>query len=580
MSSTKIRFGEFELDPARYLLTRGDQPVRLERIPMDLLLYLVRQQGRLVGRDEIVEQLWGKDVFLDTDNSINTAIRKIRKALGDTPEHSRYLETVPGKGYRFISSTQQTAPQPQPQRVMLAVLPFENLSGDPSQEYFSDGLTEETIMRLGQLSPSQLGVIARTSCMVYKNTDKNVVVIGRELGVNYLLEGSVRRDADRVRVTAQLIRVEDQVHLWAENYDRSFQSFIDLQGEVALAIAEQVQLKLSSQEKAAFALASSGNMDAYDHYLRGRYHYARVSFPELRQAIQHFRQATAHDPNFAPAYAGLADCLVVLPVTSDVKSSEVFPEAKQAIGAALRLDPKSAEAHSSDGDVKFWYDWDWQAAELSFRRSLSLNPNYAPSHLMLAHTLSNIGRHDEALEAIQQARLLDPLSLIASTMHGQFLYHSGQDDSAIRILERTLQVEPHFWVAHVCLAKVYIKVGRYADAIASAEKSRLYSGCSEGLALAGYAHAANGDRAAADALASLHEIATTRYVPPCYIALVYAGLQEYERSLEWLHRGYEERDVHMTFLRDHKWNWLQRTAEGQLLLSRMKLTQPAESLSA
>src|SRR5437762_7641713 len=255
MASERIQLGQFVLDVSRYELTCAGKPVRMERIPMDLLILLVRENGRLVSRDEIIERLWGKDIFFDTDNSINTAIRKIRRALGEDPEKPRYIETVQGKGYRFKSRTDPTTGitsahgEVERPRIMLAVLPFENLSGDPGQEYFSDGLTEETIVRFGKMSPQRLGVIARTSAMAYKRTDKSVFQIGQELGVDYVLEGSVRREADRVRVTAQLIRVSDQIHLWAENYDRQLPGFLDIHGEIGRAVAAQVKLKLLAEEE-------------------------------------------------------------------------------------------------------------------------------------------------------------------------------------------------------------------------------------------------------------------------------------------------------------------------------------------
>ena len=253
MSSERVQFGPFVLDADQYALTRAGKPVRLERIPMDLLLLLVREKGKLISREEIIERLWGKNLYFDTDNSINTAIRKIRNALGDDAGHPQYVETVLGKGYRF-KEQMVVAPVVEPApieraRIMLAILPFENLSGDPAQEYFSDGLSEETIMRLGQMSPRQLGVIARTSSMAYKQTDKSVAQIGHELGVDYVLEGSVRRDGDRVRITAQLIRVQDQIHLWAENYDRQLPGILDIHGEIGAAIADQVKLKLMAEEK-------------------------------------------------------------------------------------------------------------------------------------------------------------------------------------------------------------------------------------------------------------------------------------------------------------------------------------------
>jgi TolB-like protein len=248
MAPERVQFGKFVLDLGRYELTCAGKAIHLERIPMDLLILLVRENGRLIGRDEIIERLWGKGLHFDTDNSINTAIRKIRHALRDNPGNPQYIETVLGKGYRFKDRAvpAPTEIEADRSRIMLAVLPFENLSGDPSQEYLNDGLTEETIMRLGQMSPRRLGVIARTSSMVFKQTDKLVAQIGRELGVDYVLEGSVRREGDRVRITTQLIRVQDQIHLWAETYDRQLPGVLDIHSEIGAAIAAHVKLKLMS----------------------------------------------------------------------------------------------------------------------------------------------------------------------------------------------------------------------------------------------------------------------------------------------------------------------------------------------
>src|SRR5689334_11328873 len=253
MGKDKIQFGQFLLDMRRYELTCAGKPVHLERIPMDLLILLVHENGRLVGRDEIIERLWGKDLHFDTDNSINTAIRKVRQALADASGMPHYIETIPGKGYRFKGGIVSPFPEIKAERsrIMLAVLPFENLSGDPAQEYLSDGLTEETIMRLGQMSPDRLGVIARTSSMAYKHTDKSVAQIGQELGVDFVVEGSVRREGDRVRITAQLIRVRDQIHLWAENYDRQMPGFLDIHGEIGAAVAAEVKFKVIAEDERA-----------------------------------------------------------------------------------------------------------------------------------------------------------------------------------------------------------------------------------------------------------------------------------------------------------------------------------------
>lgn len=458
MASERIQLGRFVLDIGRYELSYDGKPVPLERIPMDLLILLVREGGRLVSRDEIIERLWGKDIFFDTDNSINTAVRKIRRALSESPENPRYIETVLGKGYRFKSAAEPHAPAPiMPERpgIMLALLPFENLSGDPAQEYFSDGLTEETIMRLGRMSPHRMGVIARTSSMAYKRTTKSVRQIGEELGVDYVVEGSVRREAGRVRVTAQLIRVRGQIHLWADNFDYPQQSILDMHGMIASAIAAQVKLKLTPDEQCQSQSTHSQNQEAYDQYLRGRYHHAKVTFAELQKAIGYFRRATELDPELAVAHSGLAESHIRLPITSDVPTAEAFPSAKAAVAKALELDHYSAEAHSCEAAIRFWFEWDFVSAERAARKAIALNSNYSPAHLYLAHVLSNLGRHEEALPVIRQALVIDPFSLITNTMLGQFLYHAGQLEASRQQLQATLDMESRFWVAHICLAKTY-----------------------------------------------------------------------------------------------------------------------------
>jgi len=561
------------LDFDRYELTCTGKPVHIERIPMDLLVLLVRGNGRLVRREEIIEKLWGKELHLDTDNSINTAIRKIRHALGDDPGNPQYVETVPGRGYRFrgVMVGSRAEAQPDQPRIMLAVLPFENLSGDPAQEYFSDGLTEETIMRLGQMSPHRMGVIARSSSMIYKQTSKSVAQIGQELGVDYVLEGSVRREAGRVRITAQLIRVRDQVHLWAEKYDRQLPGILEIQDEIGEAIAAQVKLKLMSHADRHAVAKTVTDPEAHDHYLRGRYHYVRYNVADAQKAIAHFQSATNRDPSYVLAHAGLADALTVVAISGDVSSTEIFPAAKTAIAQALRLNPNSAEAHTSNAGIQFWFDWNFAEAEAAARRAISLNENYSLGHLYLAHVLSNTGRHDEALEVIEQALVIDPLSLIVGAMRGQFLYHAGRDSESAEQFKATLEMEPRFWIGQICAAKTYEKLGRYSEALAACDKALEYSGGNaEALSLAGYVHAVAGQRSEAEAkIQAMLERRPRRYVPPYNIALVFTGLGQAERALEWLERAFEERDVHMPFLRDQKWDEIRSSARFEELLRRV-----------
>ena len=404
MTADVLKFNDLELDLRAYELRLAGRSVKLERIPMELLCLLAENPGQLGTREQIIQRIWGKDVFLDTDNSINTAIRKIRQALHDNPEKPQFIQTVSGKGYRFAAPITRIEATPtnvtlrdDSHRVMLAVLPFENLSNDLEQEYFSDGLTEETITHLGQLSPERMGVIARTSSMAYKRTTKTVSEIGRELAVDYVLEGTVRRENDIVRITAQLIRVADQIHLWAHSYERRLVSVLGVQSELGSAISEQVEVRLAPQQKQQFSVLREEDPEAHDAYLRGRYHWAKRTYKEIGKAIEYFGKAIERNPNHARAYAGLADCYIILPITSDMRSDECFPKASAAVAKALELDPALAEAHTSRGTIRFWFDWDWEGAEEAYQKALELNGNYAVARLYRAHCFSNTGKHGEAL---------------------------------------------------------------------------------------------------------------------------------------------------------------------------------------
>ena len=576
-----LKFSDFELDERAYELRRSGRVLKLERIPMDLLCLLVRNAGQLVGRDTIIENLWGKGVFLDTDNSINTAVRKIRQILNDDPRNPRFVHTVPGKGYRFAAPVTGGSPATPElshnwdvnQRVMLAVLPFENLSNDMEQEYVSDGLTEETISHLGQLDPQSLGVIARTSSMVYKRTTKTIAEIGRELGVNFVVEGSVRREKERVRITAQLIRVSDQTHLWAESYDREIGSVLSVQTELGVSIAKKIKIQLGGKEKPTVVADAERNPEAHDAYLRGRYHWAKRTFAETRKAIEYFRKATDAEPTYAKAYAGLADCYITLPITSDREPKDCFPKATTAVSKALELDENLAEAHTSLGTIRFWFDWDWSGAHECYERALQINPNYVVARLFRAHCFSNVGRHEEAIAEIHRAVRLDPLSPILNTLLAEFLYHARRYDEAVAEFHNAVELAPRFWIAHVNFAKVYEQIGEYGRALAELELARTFSdGNTVPISLLGYVWAKSGRLAEAEnVLAELLTLARQKYVPPVNIAVVYAGLGKQDSMFEWLERGLQDRDVHMTFLRDPKWDGLKENLRFTKILRQVGL---------
>jgi TolB-like protein/DNA-binding winged helix-turn-helix (wHTH) protein len=475
-----IKFGEdFEFDPNSYELRRSGRVLKLERIPTEILLCLVEQRGQLVTREQIVEKIWGKDVFLDTDNSINGAIRKIRQVLKDDPERPRFIQTITGRGYRFIAPPFEPvteAPpkkpiavesgsipvlpisrpahrrwplrlslavfaitvagvwllrsvlphfQPSGARVMLAVLPFENLTGDASQDYFSDGLTEEMLTQLGNLDPQHLGVIARTSVMHYKESQAPLDRIGRELGVQYVIEGSVRRDVGRVRISAQLIQVKDQSHLWARQYDRELKDLLGLQSEIAQEIIDEIPLTLGDQRKGSATHrinTSTSSYEAHDLYLKGLYFWNKRTGEGFRQAADSFQQAIAKDPNYARAYAGLASTYGLMSTWLQGPPNELMPKARATALKALQLDETLPEAHTALALVAENYDYDWPTAEKEFRRAIELDPNYATAHQWYGEYLSWIGRFDEALAESDRARQLDPMSLIVASDRGWVLY--------------------------------------------------------------------------------------------------------------------------------------------------------------
>jgi TolB-like protein/DNA-binding winged helix-turn-helix (wHTH) protein len=512
-SSPRFRFGDgYELDLGAYELRRDGRALRLSRIPMEVLRLLLEQRGNLVTREAIIERIWGREVFVDTDNSINAAVRKIRQVLKDDADEPHFIQTVPAKGYRFVAAVAEVGRSPEnssagreaaadvirkpagiapdkigpeqagfaavgespadaktprllrwatgsaiallmvtaigiysgwfrrqasvppPTRVLLAVLPFENLTGDP-QEYFSDGLTEEMITELGRLDPEHLGVIGRTSVMLYKQNPKPLDQIGRDLGVQYILEGSVRRDSGNVRITAQLIQVRDQTHVWARQYDRELRNLLAVQAEIAQEVTDEITLTLGDR-RAATANHSSvaraaTSYEAYDLYLEGRYFWNKRTEAGFKQAAEYFQQAIAKDPNYAQAYAGLADTFGLMSTWYIAPQGEFMPKARAAALKALELDDSLAEAHTSLALIAENYDYDWQTAEKEFRRAIQLNPDYPTAHQWYAESLAWQGRFDEAVAEIERARRLDPMSLIIARDYSKILYYSRQYERAI-----------------------------------------------------------------------------------------------------------------------------------------------------
>ena len=429
---------------------------------------------------------------------------------------------------------------------MIAVLPFENLSGDSQQEYFSSGLTEEMITQLGDLEPNRLGVIARTSAMQYKGAKKDTRQIGRELGVDYILEGSVRREGDRVRITAQLIQVKDQTHLWAKDYDRNLRDILALQSDVAGAIAREIKLKLTSEESARLASTPALNPEAYELYLKGRYFWNKRTVDGFVRAISYFEQATALDPKYAQPYAGLADAYALLGSMPNLEISrgEAMPRAKAAALKALQLNDSLADAHTSLAFVEMQYEWDWPGSEKQFKRALKLNPNYATAHQWYAVWLMSQGKQDAALEEERWAQEADPLSTIIKTDTAQLLVYAGRYDEAVQQAQRALEIDPGFLLGHDYLAVAYTEKKDYQAAISEYQRVLAVSK-GEVWATSGIActYALAGQRRKSEAvLRDILRREKNREDLAIQLAVVYAALGENDQAFAWLEKAYQHRD--------------------------------------
>jgi TolB-like protein/Tfp pilus assembly protein PilF len=459
---------------------------------------------------------------------------------------------------------------------MLAVLPFANLSNDPEQEYFSDGLTEETITDLGELNPERLGVIARTSAASYKHTNKTIAQIGRELGVDYILEGSVRREGGSARITAQLIRVKDQVHLWAHNYDRETGGLLALQNELGRAIAQQVQVKLTTLYGVRSVNKYAPNPEAYELYLKGRFYLRQRTFDAIDKSIEYFQRSIGKDPGFALAYAGLADSYLA----RATGLQQVYdPKAKAAATRALELDDDLAEAHAALGAEKADFEYDWQGAEREFKRALELNPNYADAHYRYAWTyLTPLGKSDQAISEMKKALELDPFSRMDNTVFGLTYFYARKYDEAEEQFKKAIELNPDFFVTYYHLAWLYSQMGQYPNAISEFTKGRLLSGDDRVVKSAPSQDIALKKAVAAEGAAGFwQQLLKSREIGEFDTPQVYARLGDKERALRGLERNYEERATLGTLLNvDPAFDSLRSDRRFGDIVRRMGLTPDAK----
>jgi TolB-like protein/Tfp pilus assembly protein PilF len=566
----RVRFGRFELDLESGDLWRDSNLVRLEPQPLKVLLLLASRAGQAVARKEIQTQVWPDDTFVDFDQGLNYCIRQIRAALGDSAESPRFIETLPRRGYRFMARLEPRHYE----RVLLAVLPFENLVGDVEQEYFSDGLTEEMISQLGRLNPQQLGVIARTSAMRYKRTEKTVDVIGQELGVSFVLEGSVRKAAKLVRVTAQLVQVTDQTPVWTGTFERSMGDILVLQSDIARAIATQIGITLSPREAVRLAEPRTVQSAAYDAYLKGRYYWKRRSRHALETSVQCFKQAIERDPGYAPAYAGLADVYLTHMDHNYLPPREAFGLANEALRNALRLDDTLAEPHTSLGHLRL-HELNWMDAERAFMRALDLNSGYDAAHYYRANLLAALGRFDEALAEATRAIEFDPMTANARQNRVFILYLARRYDDAVREGTETLEMDSAYTPLFYNLGLALEQQGAYGRALNALARVTLGASKPSATVLGaiGYTQARAGQRRAAlKSLRLLEALSADEYVSPYVMALLHLALGDKDRAFQLLSKACEEYSSFTPFLGvDPRLEELRVDERFQELLARLNL---------
>jgi len=463
---------------------------------------------------------------------------------------------------------------------MLAVLPFMNLTGDATQDYFSDGLTEEMITELGRVNPERLGVIGRTSVMLYKNNPKSLDQVGRELGVQYVIEGSVRRDSDHVRITAQLIRTKDQTHVWASQYDRELKNLLTLQSEIAREIKNEIEIILGGSPRlnsdARPASVGTRSYDAYDLYLKGRYFWNKRTAAGFQQAAEYFQRAISKDPKYDRAYAGLADTYGLMGTWNIGPDNELMPKARTAALKALEIDPTLAEAHTSLALIAENYDYDWQTAEKEFRRAIELNPDYATAHQWYAEYLSWQGRFDEALAESERARQLDPLSLITETDHGAILYYARQYDGAITQFRAVIEMDPNFPRAPGLMGSAYVQEGRFAEAEAAFNLAHLPAEDPWTWAWNTYLYSRWGRTTEAEhALARFEQLAPKLgFTQTEAMLFAYASAGKKDQAMALLEKAYSEHSSIVTSLKvDPIYDPLRSDPRFQELLRRLGLAQ-------
>ena len=625
-------FGTFRLDVAERLLSREGERVPLSEKAFDTLCVLVRRGNHLVSKDELLNKVW-PDAIVE-DNNLDKNISLLRQVLGERTGQGKFIETVRGHGFRFVPEVRQieenttgTKPSKEAAKVTaevsslsvtepkstsitpepgtrtlrtrfllvatvallivasvagiyfwrrpslntttktIAVLPFKSLVAQERDEALELGMADALISKLSEAE--EITVRPLSAVRRYDSPDQDSITAGRQLNVEAVLDGSLQTSGDRIRVIARLVRVSDGKQLWTSQLDEKFTDIFRVQDSISERVATALKIRLTNKDNRRY----TENVEAYELYMKGRFHALRLTRAETDKAVAYFQQAIELDRNYALPYLGLAKAYIPMALTSGLPSWQVIPKAKEAALRAIEIDPGNSEGYVTLGLISFWYEWDWQAAEKYYQRALDLDPKSAEAHFAYAHLLSNSGRHERALAEIKLARELDPLSLRTNAEEGQILFYAKDYDNALDRLKKTIDLDSNFWLSHLFISRVYTEKGMHSEAVAEAKKAAELSGNSQSDAYRAYALAKWGKLSEARAiLTELLKSATETYVPPSNIALAYNAVGEREKALEYLEKGFSERDVRMAFLKvEPQWDQLRSEPRFVDLIKRMKI---------
>lgn len=619
--NTIYSFEGFRADRAKRLVfdERGE-PLHLMPKAVEILFYLIENAGKVVEKDELMSNIW-PDTIVE-ENNLTQNISALRRALGEKHRENRFIATVPGRGYKFVAQVHQidsnqnerstsirenvdepppiceTAANRRPWLIGLsaliliaivatsfvvyrdrldaaaepidsiAVLPFKPITAENRDEALEVGMADTLISKLS--GGDRLRVRPLAAVRRYASPEQDPIEAGRQLGVEAVLDGGVQIAGGRVRVSAKLIRVSDGRQMWSGRFDEHLTDIFDVQDSISEKVSDALRIPLSVSSKKTY----TENVEAYQLYMKGTLHSRRLILPEVQKGIAYFEQAIAGDPGYALAYVELAIAYRAMVLTNESPPNIMMPKAKAAAQKAVELDPMLAEAWTALAFVDFWFDFDSATAERNQLKALSLNPNNPQSHFTYAHLLSNLGRHEEALEEIKRAREADPLSLVTNALEGQILTFAGREDEALKVLQSTIDMDPNFWLGHLFISRVHMQSGRFDDAIAAAAKARARSGGnSEAAAVMAYAYARSGRPAEArKILAELEDRAKTRYVPAYSFANIYLGLGDRSKALDLLEKAFEQRESLLVFLKvERKWDELRGEPRFAALIRRVNL---------